>query len=63
MSFTVTDEEAIFSARKLRSDYGVSVGITSGMAYYAALRIAEENPGTSIAVIAPDGGEAYEQYF
>ncbi|MBQ7219438.1 MAG: cysteine synthase family protein [Synergistaceae bacterium] len=63
MSFAVSDDEAIYSAKKIKDDYGISVGITSGMAYAAALRISENNPGSSIAVIAPDGGEAYAEYF
>lgn len=58
-SFVIDDEESIRHARELYQNYGMFVGITSGMAYAAALRLAERVEGETIVVIAPDGGEAY----
>lgn len=61
-SYTVTDEESIDLARRLRDDFGLDVGISSGMAYAGALRIAARETDATILAIAPDGGEAYEEY-
>ncbi len=62
-SYTIMDEESIDLARELRDDFGLYVGISSGMAYAGALRIATRKKGATILVVAPDGGEAYEEYF
>lgn len=61
-SFVVDDEESIRRARELYEHYGLFVGITSGMAYAAALRLAEKTEGGVIVMIAPDGGEAYREH-
>lgn len=61
-SYTITDEESIHSARELRVQFGLNVGISSGMAYAGALQIAAKETGATILVVAPDGGEAYEEY-
>lgn len=57
----VTNEEAYESARKLSSNEGVLVGITSGAALCAAIELAkrEENAGKTIVAILPDTGERY----
>lgn len=60
-SFAIDDGEAIRCARALHKRYGLFVGITSGMAYAAALRLAEETEGETIVLIAPDGGETYRE--
>ncbi len=61
-SYTITDEESISLARMLRNDLRLNVGISSGTAYAGALRIAARETGATILAIAPDGGNAYEEY-
>jgi cysteine synthase A len=58
---TVTNEEAIATARALMEKEGILAGISCGAAAAAALRIAErpENAGKMIVVILPDSGERY----
>lgn len=58
---TVTEEDAIATARELAKLEGVLVGISSGAALWAALKVAikKENKGKNIVVILPDTGERY----
>lgn len=58
---TVTDGQAIGTARLLASVEGLLAGISSGGAAYAALQLAkrEDNRGKTIVVILPDTGERY----
>ena len=58
---TVTAEESFESMRLLGRGVGVLVGISSGAALSAALKVAkrEENRGKKIVVILPDTGERY----
>jgi cysteine synthase A len=57
----VKDEDAIKTARILAKDEGLLVGISSGAATYAALKVAErpENEEKLLVVILPDTGERY----
>ena len=63
----VDDKEAFLMSRRLGKEEGLSVGISSGAAMVAALKISEQlPPGKRIVVILPDTGERYfsmEQYF
>lgn len=58
---TVTDAEAMEASRSLSRKMGLLVGISSGAALSAALKLAakEENAGKTIVVLLPDTGERY----
>lgn len=57
---TISNDDAFEGARELAAQ-GILVGISSGAAYKAALRLArkEENNGKTIVVLLPDTGERY----
>ncbi|MGL4990163.1 MAG: cysteine synthase A [Sarcina sp.] len=57
---TVTNEESFEMARAYTKKEGILVGISSGAAIFAAIKIANElSNDKKIVVIAPDGGEKY----
>ncbi len=58
---TVANDDAIRTSRKLASQEGLLVGISSGAAVYAATQLAKlpENAGKNIVVVLPDTGERY----
>lgn len=58
---TVSDDDARQAARSLAHTEGLLVGISSGAAYAAALRLARlpENQGKTIVALLPDTGERY----
>jgi len=55
---TVTDADAFATAKKL-SELGIPVGISSGAAVWAAIRLAEENPEKCIVTVLPDSADRY----
>jgi cysteine synthase A len=57
----VTNDEALAMARRLPKEEGILVGISSGAAIHAALKIARDpqHAGKLIVVILPDSGERY----
>ncbi|MBS4031170.1 MAG: cysteine synthase A [Clostridiales bacterium] len=57
---TVSNEEAMETARRMATKEGLLVGISSGAAVFAALKVAAElGKGKRVVVIAPDTGERY----
>lgn len=58
---TVTDEDALNSAREVCGVEGLFVGVSSGAALWAALNVAKraENAGKNIVAICPDNGDRY----
>lgn len=59
--FPVSNEDAFAAARNFARTEGVLVGISSGAALHAAIKLAQraENAGKTIVVLLPDTGERY----
>lgn len=56
----VSDEDAIATARRLASEEGIFVGISSGATVAAALKVAADAPaGSVLLAVLPDTGERY----
>jgi cysteine synthase A len=57
---TVTDDEAINTAKALATQEGIFCGISAGGTFAAALKVAEKaEAGSSILAMLPDTGERY----
>lgn len=58
---TVTDEEAVETAKRLTREEGITCGISCGAAMAATLKLAAlaENAGKVLVTILPDSGERY----
>ncbi len=55
----VEDDEAFEMTRRLASEEGLFVGMSSGAALVAAIKEAESMTSGTVVVILPDGGERY----
>lgn len=64
---TVKDDEAFQLSRRLAEEEGLFVGISSGAAAFAALKVAQRlGQGKKVVTVLPDTGERYfsmEQFF
>jgi len=56
---TASKDEAVAAARRLASEAGLMVGISSGAALHAAADYARDNPDETVVVVLPDTGERY----
>ncbi|MBQ2643948.1 cysteine synthase A [bacterium] len=56
---TVSNEDAIETARAAAKKEGMLVGISSGASLYTAIKLADENPDKMIVTLLPDTGERY----
>lgn len=59
--YTITDAEAIAAAQELHHRFGLDVGITGGMNYAAAQKLAQQVTDAVIVAIAADGRGAYPE--
>ena len=64
---TVSDDDAYHMSKRLARTEGLMVGISSGAACHAALRVAQRlGRGKNVVVVFPDTGERYfsfDRYF
>lgn len=59
-AIAVSSEEAMETVRAVGRQEGILVGISSGAAIYAALKVAKDlGPGKKVLAIVPDNGERY----
>jgi cysteine synthase A len=60
--YKATNEDAFATAKLLAKKEGISVGISSGAALCAAIKVAQrkENEGKNVVVIFPDGADRYQ---
>lgn len=61
-AYVVHDYDSVNAAKLLWKNYGFSAGVTTGMAYTVAVKIAQEEPESCIVVISADGRGAYSEY-
>ena len=57
--YTVSNDDAIATTRKLASAEGALVGISAGANVFVASKIANENQGKVVVTVLPDTGTRY----
>ncbi|MCG3759271.1 cysteine synthase CysM [Vibrio cincinnatiensis] len=55
----IEEQDAINTARALATQEGICAGVSSGGAVFAALQVAEANPGSVVVAIICDRGDRY----
>lgn len=55
----IEEQDAINTARALATQEGICAGVSSGGAVFAALQIAQQNPGAVVVAIICDRGDRY----
>ncbi|MDQ2190457.1 MULTISPECIES: cysteine synthase CysM [unclassified Vibrio] len=55
----IKEQDAINTARALATEEGICAGVSSGGAVFAALQIAQQNPGAVVVAIICDRGDRY----
>lgn len=58
--YQIKDEESIYYCKKIRDEHNLELGISSGMAFAAAIKYAETVSDKCIVMISPDGLENYK---
>ena len=58
----IKDSDSINACQQLHEMFGLEVGITSGMAFHAALERIPANSGAQVVIICPDGSDCYGEY-
>lgn len=56
---TVSNEDAIETARTSAQKEGMLIGISSGASLFVAIKLANENPNKTVVALLPDTGERY----
>ncbi|CAM2742125.1 cysteine synthase CysM [Vibrio ordalii] len=59
MVIDIEEQDAINTARALATQEGICAGVSSGGAVFAALQIAQQNPGAVVVAIICDRGDRY----
>lgn len=57
--YAIDSDEAFIGSKTLAKEHGILVGISSGAAYVAALKVSEQWKNKKIVVLFPDTGERY----
>jgi cysteine synthase len=60
-SYSIKDNVSIEKCKMLKKQYGLDVGITTGMAYAAAEIFCATNRRHIIVILSPDGAESYQE--